>query len=120
MRLKKLYTPLSLSRFYKGEIQHHELEVMGIELERAGPRQHFTPDFLMRGVQEKWIDMDISYVTIKSMDAKGENLKEYKYKILRPPGEYYVDGVKEVVHYFDCAMLPGTVLPGRDGQVVGD
>lgn len=64
----------------------------GIRIRRSGPKQHFTPGFVSRGVGEGWLSLGRGKLTLHTLDG------DVTYTVLRVPGKYE-DGP---IHYYDC------------------
>ena len=57
-------------------------KVNGVEVLRAGKRQHFTPDFVARGHAQGWLTLRQNLIVI------GKDQDAVTYRIRRMPGYY--------------------------------
>jgi hypothetical protein len=70
-----------LKRLYDTTDQENQ-KVNGVQVLRAGKRQHFSPDLVMKGMAQGWIAMGDNRIVIK---GEGGNVV---YRIVRTPGYY--------------------------------
>lgn len=71
--------------------------VAGVEIQHAGPRQNFSPNFVWGGQQEGWLSMQGVELTIAGVN------RTLIYDILRVPGRYE-DGT---INYYECVLKEG-------------
>ena len=68
--------------------------VSGVEVEHAGPEQHFSTRIIDRGLSEGWMS-----IANGQLSVNGEN-RTLVYDIKRAPGTYK----GERINYYDCAL----------------